>query len=115
VTRAATPFEPVLLAEVTEAVQERRGGVFSSGMEYPGRYSRWHIGYVDPCAEFVARGRAVTATALNARGAVLLPGIGAALGRAAGGRARRRGAGSWPESPRGERDRRDSRACRGRP
>src|SRR5215472_12025953 len=85
VTRTATRFDPALLAEVTRGVQERRGGAFSSGMEYPGRYSRWHMGYVDPCAELVARGRAVTATALNARGAVLLPAIAAALARAAGG------------------------------
>ena len=27
----------------------------SSGMEYPGRYSRWHMAYVDPCLEIVAR------------------------------------------------------------
>ncbi len=82
VTRVVTPFEPDLLAEVTRCADARRGGTFSSGMEYPGRYSRWHIGYVDPCAELVARGRMVTATALNDRGAVLLPAIGEALLRA---------------------------------
>ena len=69
VTRTATPFDPGLLAEVTRQVEERRGGMFSSGMEYPGRYSRWHMGYVDPCVEIVARGRELTATALNDRGA----------------------------------------------
>ena len=78
-TRTVTPFEPGLLAEVTRQADERRGGTFSSGMEYPGRYSRWHMGYVDPCVEIVARGREVTATALNDRGAVILPAIGAAL------------------------------------
>ena len=36
-------------------VDDRRGGMFSSGMEYPGRYSRWHTGYVDPCVEFISR------------------------------------------------------------
>jgi anthranilate synthase len=82
VTRSVTPFEPSLLAEITRCADERRGGTFSSGMEYPGRYSRWHIGYVDPCLELVARGREVTATALNDRGAVILPAIGAALRRA---------------------------------
>ena len=83
VTRTVSPFEPGLLAEVTRQADQRRGGTFSSGMEYPGRYSRWHMGYVDPCVEIVARGREVTATALNDRGAVILPAIGAALGRAA--------------------------------
>ncbi len=82
VTRTATPFEPAQLAAITRQVDERRGGVFSSGMEYPGRYSRWHLGYVDPCVEFLARGRQVTATALNERGAVLLPAISDALRRA---------------------------------
>ncbi len=82
VTRAVAPFEPAALAEVTAQIDERRGGTFSSGMEYPGRYSRWHIGYIDPCIEFAARGRELTATALNERGTVLLPAIAAAMERA---------------------------------
>ena len=57
VTRTATPFDPAVLADLTEQVEARRGGVLSSGMEYPGRYSRWHMAYVDPCVELVARGR----------------------------------------------------------
>jgi len=79
VTRTVTPFEPGLLAAITKQVDDRRGGVFSSGMEYPGRYSRWHTGYIDPCVEFTCRGRQFTATALNDRGRVLLPAITAAL------------------------------------
>jgi anthranilate synthase len=82
VSRTATPFDPDLLAEITGQVEARRGGVFSSGMEYPGRYSRWHMAYVDPCVELVARGRQLTATALNERGRVLLPVIGTAMRRA---------------------------------
>ena len=54
----------------------------SSGMEYPGRYSRWHMAYIDPCAEIVATGRRVTVRALNDRGRVLLPVLRAALLRA---------------------------------
>jgi anthranilate synthase len=82
VTRTVEAFDPAALAEVTRRIDRRRGGTFSSGMEYPGRYSRWHMGYVDPCVEFTARGRELTATALNERGAVLLPAIAAALERA---------------------------------
>src|SRR5690348_706501 len=82
VTRTATPFDPAVLEDLTRQVEARRGGVFSSGMEYPGRYSRWHMAYVDPCVELVARGRELTATALNQRGRVLLPVIGAAMRRA---------------------------------
>ncbi|MGN6680547.1 MAG: anthranilate synthase component I [Streptosporangiaceae bacterium] len=82
VTRAVTRFDPAALTEVTAQIDARRGGTFSSGMEYPGRYSRWHIGYVDPCIEFAAHGRELTATALNERGSVLIPAIAAALERA---------------------------------
>jgi anthranilate synthase len=83
VSRSATVFEPSLLAEITRQVDGRRGGVLSSGMEYPGRYSRWHVAYVDPCIEIVACGRRIAARALNDRGQVLLPVIAAALRRAA--------------------------------
>jgi len=82
VTRTAEPFNPDILAGLTSSVDERRGGVLSSGMEYPGRYSRWHLAYVDPCAEIVARGRRIAVRALNARGEVLLPVLGEALLRA---------------------------------
>ena len=82
VTRTAEPFSPAILAGLTASVDERRGGVLSSGMEYPGRYSRWHLAYTDPCAEIVARGRRIAVRALNARGEVLLPVLGEALLRA---------------------------------
>ena len=65
VARTIAPFELKQMAEITKLVDDRRGGVFSSGMEYPGRYSRWHTAYVDPCVEFTGRGRQLTATALN--------------------------------------------------
>ena len=82
VTRTAAPFDPAELARIAALADERRGGVMSSGMEYPGRYSRWHMAYADPCAEIVATGRRVTARALNDRGRVLLPVLRAALRRA---------------------------------
>jgi anthranilate synthase len=82
VTRTTTPFDPVELDRIAALVDERRGGVMSSGMEYPGRYSRWHMAYVDPCAEIIATGRRITARALNDRGRVLLPVIRAAMARA---------------------------------
>ena len=82
VTRTEEPFDERVLDSICAQVQDRRGGVLSSGMEYPGRYSRWHMAYVDPCAEIVARGRRISVRALNARGEVLLPVLGAALLRA---------------------------------
>ena len=88
VTRIAEPFSEPEINRVCAEVDGWRGGVLSSGMEYPGRYSRWHLAYVNPCAEIVARGRTITARALNARGDVVLPVLAAALlraGQAAGG------------------------------
>ncbi|RAY11124.1 anthranilate synthase component I [Actinomadura craniellae] len=83
VTRTAVPVaserKSELLNTLVAAVGERRGGVLSSGMEYPGRYSRWHLAYVDPCLEIVARGRTIGAHALNERGRVLLPALAAVL------------------------------------
>jgi anthranilate synthase len=79
VTRTAEPFDEQMVDTVCTQVEGQRGGVLSSGMEYPGRYSRWHLAYVNPCAELVARGRRISARALNARGEVLLPVLGAAL------------------------------------
>jgi anthranilate synthase len=82
VTRIAEPFRPEDLPGVCAEIDSRRGGVLSSGMEYPGRYSRWHLAYTDPCAEIIARGRRIAVRALNERGDVLLPVLGAALRRA---------------------------------
>jgi anthranilate synthase len=79
VTRTAEPFGEQALEGICTQVERARGGVLSSGMEYPGRYSRWHMAYVNPCVELVARGRRISARALNARGEVLLPVLGAAL------------------------------------
>jgi anthranilate synthase len=73
ITRTAEPFDPAELGRIARRADRRRGGVMSSGMEYPGRYSRWHLAYTDPPLEIAARGRVITATSLNERGRVLLP------------------------------------------
>ena len=68
---AELPFERPLDA-LLEKLNSHRGAVFASGYEYPGRYSRWDIGFVDPPLELVARQREFTFRALNSRGGVLL-------------------------------------------
>jgi len=73
ITRTASAFDPAELTRIAELVDRRRGGVLSSGMEYPGRYTRWHMAYVNPPVEIACRGRLVTARALNERGLVLMP------------------------------------------
>jgi anthranilate synthase len=86
VIRTSTPLTPDrgdrLFDELVAAVEHRRGGVLGSGVEYPGRYGRWQMAYVDPCMEFSSQGRQLRARALNERGRVLLPVVAAALGTA---------------------------------
>ncbi|WP_283136865.1 anthranilate synthase component I [Rhizohabitans arisaemae] len=79
VTRQIEKVPEERLDELVTAVGERRGAVLSSGMEYPGRYSRWAFGYVDPCLEIVARGRRIAVRALNERGRVVLPVVSSCL------------------------------------
>jgi anthranilate synthase len=81
ITRTADEFDPDDLVGVAALVDRRRGGVLSSGMEYPGRYSRWHLAYVNPPIEITTRGRYVTARALNDRGLIILPAIAEAMRR----------------------------------
>jgi len=57
---------------LTDALDTKRGAYFSSGVEYPDRYTRWDFGFVDPPIEIVGRGREVTIRALNPRGVRLL-------------------------------------------
>ncbi|MDX1528161.1 MAG: anthranilate synthase component I [Gammaproteobacteria bacterium] len=64
---------------IATSLDKRRGVLLTSSFEYPGRYTRWDIGFVDPAVEFTARGRDFTLRALNRRGAVLLPSISRAL------------------------------------
>ena len=75
ITRTTSVFDPAELTSIAGLVDRRRGGVLSSGMEYPGRYTRWHLAYVNPPVEIACRGRQVTARALNERGLVLMPAI----------------------------------------
>ena len=65
--------------ELAEALDRKRGVLFSSSFEFPGRYTRWDMGFVDPPLAFVARGRAFAVEALNQRGAVLIGAIAGAL------------------------------------
>ena len=81
ITRTAETFDAAELVRIAQAVDRRRGGVMSSGMEYPGRYSRWVMAYVNPPVEITTRGRYVTARALNDRGQVILPAIADAMRR----------------------------------
>src|SRR5260221_7872512 len=72
-----TPADTAL----ADALDERRGVLFSSSFEVPGRYTRWDMGFVDPPLVLTARGRNFTVEALNRRGRVLIdPVVGALWG-----------------------------------
>src|SRR5262249_57857743 len=65
-------IEPVI-----HALDQRRGVLLASSYEYPGRYTRWDMGFVDPPLVLSARGRQFRVGALNARGQLLLPPLAA--------------------------------------
>jgi len=69
--------------DVTEplirALDHKLGCFFSSSVEFPGRYSRWDIGFKNPPLMIVGRGRTFRVTALNDRGRVLNRAVCAAL------------------------------------
>ena len=72
-------LDPDPVADLAARLDRRRGVLLASSYEYPGRYTRWDIGFADPPIEIVARGRSGTVRALNERGEVLLAPIEAAL------------------------------------
>eukprot|EP01051_Picozoa_sp_SAG22_P004582 SAG22_NODE_249_length_13894_cov_60.455455_7_plen_314_part_00 len=67
------------LEEMTDLLDGRRGAIFKSSYEYPGRYNRWSMGFVNPPIELSCNGKKFKVEALNARGDVLLAPIVAAL------------------------------------
>ena len=60
-------------AEIYRDIDCAKGCIFASDYEYPGRYSRWDIGFIDPPLEFIGKGRDFVLRALGARGRVILP------------------------------------------
>ncbi len=62
-----------------DGLDSRRGAVFSSNYEYPGRYTRWDTAIIDPPLVISARDRSMRIEALNERGTALLPTLHAAI------------------------------------
>jgi anthranilate synthase len=76
--RHDTVYEGAIEAYI-DGLNSRRGAVFSSNYEYPGRYTRWDTAIIDPPVVISARGRVMRIEALNGRGRALLAIIGKAL------------------------------------
>ncbi|MEP1209394.1 MAG: anthranilate synthase [Rhizobiaceae bacterium] len=70
-TRFPTPYGDAISSYI-DRLDTRRGAVFSSNYEYPGRYTRWDTAIIDPPLGVVSKGRSVTIEAYNERGIVLL-------------------------------------------
>lgn len=67
-------IEPIL-----QALDSHHGVLLASSYEYPGRYTRWDMGFIDPPLVLIVRGRHFQVLSLNARGFAMLPWLHDAL------------------------------------
>ena len=75
------------IEDLVDRLDEARGVLLSSSYEYPGRYTRWDMGFADPPLAITSRAQDIWVDALNERGTVLLEPVHetlAALGSTAG-------------------------------
>jgi anthranilate synthase len=61
------------LDSTIKALDSQLGVLLTSRYEYPGRYSRWDIGFVNPPLQLISKDQSFSIAALNDRGIVLLP------------------------------------------
>jgi anthranilate synthase len=64
---------------LADRLDRQRGVLFSSSFEFPGRYTRWDMGFVDPALVLTARDRDFSIEALNQRGRLLVGAMAAHL------------------------------------
>lgn len=80
VRRSATTLDYAsAMQKLGSALDQNQGVLLASSFEYPGRYTRWDIGFINPPLKFTGRGRSLAIHALNIRGEILLPEIHHAL------------------------------------
>lgn len=63
------------IEDLVDQLDDSKGVVLSSSYEFPGRYARWSLGFVNPPLEISGKGQFCTIKALNQRGTILLPAI----------------------------------------
>ncbi|MFT4888832.1 MAG: anthranilate synthase [Pseudohongiellaceae bacterium] len=63
------------MVNLANSLNSQKGVLLASSFEYPGRYTRWDIGFVNPPIQITAHGREMRIDALNTRGNILLPEI----------------------------------------
>jgi anthranilate synthase len=67
--------------QIAERIDACRGVYLASSYEYPGRYTRYDVAFVNPPIAVTGWGRLLSVRALNERGAVLLPAVHRALAK----------------------------------
>lgn len=60
---------------LSRLLDSARGALYSSSFEYPGRYTHWDVGFVNPALVLESKGLDFSIKALNPRGEVLLAAI----------------------------------------
>jgi len=63
------------IEDLVDQLDYSKGVLLSSSYEFPGRYARWSLGFVNPPLEVSGKGQDCTIKALNERGQILLPAI----------------------------------------
>ena len=72
-------YDAAATDDLVDSLDGSPGVLLRSGFEYPGRYTRWDIGFVNPPLRLTGRGRKLTIDALNSRGGILLAEVERAL------------------------------------
>lgn len=80
IRREVSPLaSPKGIEEIIQELNRAKGALFSSSYDYPGRYTRWDIGFVNPALELKGMGRKFIITALKETAGCLLDPIYSAL------------------------------------
>jgi hypothetical protein len=68
-----------VIESLVQKLDSHKGVLLTSSYEFPGRYARWSLGFIDPPLEISGKANQCTIKALNDRGKVLLPAIEKAM------------------------------------
>lgn len=60
------------LIPILDKINLSKGAIFSSGLDYPGKHSRWDIAFVSPALEFISKKDSFFFNALNEQGSFLV-------------------------------------------
>ncbi|GMH87909.1 hypothetical protein TL16_g11001, partial [Triparma laevis f. inornata] len=63
------------IESLIDSLDSQRGVLLQSSYEFPGRYARWSLGFLDPPLEISGSKRNCKIRALNSRGLILIPAV----------------------------------------